>query len=1142
MRKLSLLSALTLYVLLLLMANPAQAATFKFSSTPNIPIPDRQTVVDNIYVPTAVDLAEIRVGVYILHEYNLNIKITLRGPNGQSSILKNYNTGYLGPIGAEHSYALFKDGGASNINSSNSPTMGTFNPVTPLNIFAGIRSNGWWTLIVEDGGNVYAGQFVGWDIMFSGGTVVPPTTLFTQDGNTRGYYGGNTLVPPVGSGGALSWGNSADLYSNIITGSGITLGTLSGRLTMYLEVFHTWDADLQIYLNTCPTATPPNPPTFSQTLDVMTGDGGSNDDVIVTFDDMASQSITAFAGSYGAYSGRWRPENPFTNYTGSLDKNWFLEIWDNAGGDNGFINAWALNYEAAGYNILTPLHEEIATPLQGVELPSGIASAIIGYVPDVVSTIPPYSAISTAEQPTFALWVNNKQFTKPAVGFERIEAMNQSGGINYTGYWGPYAYSTDGATYVNADVVSLTQAKYKFRTTMNSRDDDDHGDDVAYSNAFDVTPATLSYAGARMQEFARWCYYGYSNTGLFTHTAGTQHGMPFTVFKSPTSRLTSVDIFMDSLGVATGPGGDTKIVVYACASGFIGAPTGSPIAESPILPGPNRIVENWYSYPIGPVGVGTGGVDLAPGTYVISLQTITGTNYYYRYYFPMSNIRENGYVFGNQFVVDQFGPLLPSATGITKLLAYSTSLASPPTTTTTMSAGNSVMSLRANFVTQNDFAIENINPRGTMNIAGAPFTPVAKFKSVSPQNGTPQSFNGVVKIFTSYGAKVYESEKTGTVIPYGTTDISYNPWTPATPGDYTIEVTLSRAPLDQNPTNNTLRAHLVIFQTGVAVMYDDNTSQDLLDATKTELANVGVTNAQFVNRSKNTINPGQYQTIFWIGRTTGEEQAQLRSAIESGSQVAYVYANKNELTGQRIVAENADKVFQIERAYAADYANLKFADSNDPSLAQNTPVEQPKVDLKITSKEDLLKYFMMSKRTLETPEQPNPKSVAEKQAYLASLQPKQLMAKDSREHFLGPVLASPYGEIHYVNHNGKDVQFIFAIPSSLTRRPGVTTTATAPTGFALEQNYPNPFNPTTTINYSLPEASHVDLRVFDVLGREVTRLVAFTQNAGRYSIQWKGIDNSGQSVASGIYFYRLEAAPVNGGSSFIDMKKMTFAK
>ena len=260
MRKLSLLSALTLYALLLLMAMPSQAATYKFSSSPNLPIPDRQTVVDNIYVPTAVDLAEVRVGVYILHEYNYNIKITLRGPNGQSSVLKNYNTGNAGPIGSANSYALFKDGGASNISSANSPTMGTFNPVTPLSIFAGIRSNGWWTLIVEDGGNTYAGQFVAWDIMFSGGTVVPPTLLFTQDGSTRGYFGGNTLVPPVGTGGSLSWGNTADIYSNIITGSGITLGTLGGRLTMYLEVFHTWDSDLQIYLNTCATATPANPP------------------------------------------------------------------------------------------------------------------------------------------------------------------------------------------------------------------------------------------------------------------------------------------------------------------------------------------------------------------------------------------------------------------------------------------------------------------------------------------------------------------------------------------------------------------------------------------------------------------------------------------------------------------------------------------------------------------------------------------------------------------------------------------------------------------------------------------------------------------------------------------------------------------
>jgi hypothetical protein len=76
----------------------------------------------------------------------------------------------------------------------------------------------------------------------------------------------------------------------------------------------------------------------------------------------------------------------------------------------------------------------------------------------------------------------------------------------------------------------------------------------------------------------------------------------------------------------------------------------------------------------------------------------------------------------------------------------------------------------------------------------------------------------------------------------------------------------------------------------------------------------------------------------------------------------------------------------------------------------------------------------------------------------------------------------------------------------------------APVAFALRQNYPNPFNPSTTIAYDVPRDVHVRLRVFDVLGREVTTLVNETLKAGHQSIQW----NSG-GEASGLYFYRLEA-------------------
>jgi len=85
--------------------------------------------------------------------------------------------------------------------------------------------------------------------------------------------------------------------------------------------------------------------------------------------------------------------------------------------------------------------------------------------------------------------------------------------------------------------------------------------------------------------------------------------------------------------------------------------------------------------------------------------------------------------------------------------------------------------------------------------------------------------------------------------------------------------------------------------------------------------------------------------------------------------------------------------------------------------------------------------------------------------------------------------------------------------------------------YNLSQNYPNPFNPATKINYSLPKAGQVSIKVFDILGKEVTTLINEFQNAGSYDAVFNGANFS-----SGVYFYRIESG------SFIDTKKMFLLK
>ena len=83
----------------------------------------------------------------------------------------------------------------------------------------------------------------------------------------------------------------------------------------------------------------------------------------------------------------------------------------------------------------------------------------------------------------------------------------------------------------------------------------------------------------------------------------------------------------------------------------------------------------------------------------------------------------------------------------------------------------------------------------------------------------------------------------------------------------------------------------------------------------------------------------------------------------------------------------------------------------------------------------------------------------------------------------------------------------------------------------LEQNFPNPFNPSTTIHYQIPNAGHVMLKVYDMLGREVATLVNQEQEQGRYSAAFDA-----SRLASGVYITRLTAGDYTKTLKMVLMK------
>ena len=96
-----------------------------------------------------------------------------------------------------------------------------------------------------------------------------------------------------------------------------------------------------------------------------------------------------------------------------------------------------------------------------------------------------------------------------------------------------------------------------------------------------------------------------------------------------------------------------------------------------------------------------------------------------------------------------------------------------------------------------------------------------------------------------------------------------------------------------------------------------------------------------------------------------------------------------------------------------------------------------------------------------------------------------------------------------------------------------------PTDFALEQNYPNPFNPSTSIRFSVPVRSYVRLTVYSVLGKEINTIVSKEFDSGTYETRFEA-----GSLASGVYFYRLETRPLDDrfGVSKIMSRKMLLLK
>jgi sugar lactone lactonase YvrE len=123
-----------------------------------------------------------------------------------------------------------------------------------------------------------------------------------------------------------------------------------------------------------------------------------------------------------------------------------------------------------------------------------------------------------------------------------------------------------------------------------------------------------------------------------------------------------------------------------------------------------------------------------------------------------------------------------------------------------------------------------------------------------------------------------------------------------------------------------------------------------------------------------------------------------------------------------------------------------------------------------------------------------------------------------------------------VNYYGMESKFSAEVSAKPSTTGVEDREGAVPNVFSLSQNYPNPFNPATTISFGLPITSAVSLKVYDVLGREITSLISGDLSAGYHQVRWNAA-----GVSSGVYIYRLTA---NGTDqqNFTQVRKLTLQK
>lgn len=134
-----------------------------------------------------------------------------------------------------------------------------------------------------------------------------------------------------------------------------------------------------------------------------------------------------------------------------------------------------------------------------------------------------------------------------------------------------------------------------------------------------------------------------------------------------------------------------------------------------------------------------------------------------------------------------------------------------------------------------------------------------------------------------------------------------------------------------------------------------------------------------------------------------------------------------------------------------------------------------------------------------------------------------LVPKSVSKETTNPVLSFKDNPADLMQKLAEDDVTITKFSVTVLKKESAEKTETIPSVYYLNQNYPNPFNPTTTIEYGLPEAADVSLKIYNILGQKIRNLLNTNLKAGVHKVLWDGKDDRGITVASGVYLYKISA-------------------